>query len=84
MNINTAIKMIDKKISLIADIQMVIVDYLGNQDKEFRTNFVMTALTNDALRDDFTKFLNQTETDDNIKIQMTEINEMFLSMKEEE
>lgn len=84
ITIEEKLDILNTKIGMMADIQMTIVNHLGSKDDKFKMEFIMGTLSNDTIRDDFTKFINQFETDDNIKLQMTEINELFLSTKEEE
>ena len=84
ITIEEKLDILNTKIGMMADIQMTIVNHLGETNDKFKMEFLMGTLANDTIRDDFTKFINQFETDDNIKLQMTAINELFLSAKEEE
>lgn len=72
------------KINLMADMLLVVTDYLGTRDDEFRREFMVATLANDKIRNEFTDYLMSSDAPDGVKLSMTEINEEILSIMEEE
>ena len=75
---------IQNKINLMADMLLTVTTYLGARDDEFRKEFMITTLSNDTIRNEFTEFLMSSDAPDGVKLSMTEINEEILSIMEEE
>ena len=82
--VNDLIQMLDnmqKKISLLAQGQLFLCTFLADKfGAEFQKEFVVSMLSDDDLRNDFTEFINKTD-DDDIKAQMIEMNEWYREEK---
>jgi len=72
------------KIEFLSNTQMIIVDKLSKQDKEFQMEFIAMSLANDEIRNDFTQFLDEFNALDKLKTLMMEINEAAINIKKEE
>lgn len=82
--LNVKVNTLRYQIELLGRIQMLIVDKLAHDDRDFMNQFIMTALSDKNLRTGFTDFLfKETDAPDTIKTQMMEINELFKQMEEE-
>tara|TARA_B000000557_G_C20455715_1_gene309152 strand:- start:76 stop:435 length:360 start_codon:yes stop_codon:yes gene_type:complete len=64
------------KLKLISSLQQAIVEYLGNKSADFRATAVASVMQHQMFRDDFTKFLNESDdVPDEVKLTNMEINE---------
>ena len=64
------------KVKLIGSIQQATVEYLGNNSSYFRAAAVASVMQHQLFRDDFTKFLNESDdVPDEVKLTNIEINE---------
>jgi len=72
------------KIEFLSKTQMIIVDKLSKQDKEFQMEFIAMSLANDEIRNDITQFLDEFNAPDKLKTLMMEINEAAINIKKEE
>jgi len=79
------VKQLSMRINLLADMQMLVMEELGNKNPRFQAKAIANILSHDELREDFTEFI-QTEKgmSDNMKVFMQDINEMIKDIREEE
>jgi len=75
-----------KKISLLADIQMLILMEIGDKNPTFQGRVIANFLSRKEILDGFTEFVFNPENNvsDDIKLEMQEINEMLKQVGEEE
>lgn len=77
---------IGDKISLIATIQLTIIEHLGDTSPKFQNKVIMNTLADKKVRNNFTEFLNEIDTElsvpDSVKTRLIEINEMFAELEE--
>ena len=84
MNIDKQIKELSKRISMLGNVQMTLVDHFTANDNELMRKIMASMLSNDTFRDDFTVHLNDLEAPDEVKLFMQEVNEFMLTLNEEE
>tara|TARA_R100001224_G_scaffold43650_1_gene25112 strand:+ start:58 stop:312 length:255 start_codon:yes stop_codon:yes gene_type:complete len=84
MNIDKQIKELSKRISMLGNVQMTLVDHFTANDNELMRKIMASMLSNDGFRDDFTVHLNDLEAPDEVKLFMQEVNEFMLTLNEEE
>lgn len=79
------VEQLSMRINTLADMQMLVMEELGNNNPEFQAKTIATILAQDKLREGFTEFVQTKEgVSDNIKVFMQDINEMIKDIKEEE
>ena len=79
------VKQLSMRINVLADMQMLVMEELGNKNPRFQAKAIANILSHDELREDFTEFIQTEEgMSDNMKVFMQDINEMIKDMKEEE
>lgn len=69
------------KIDYLGRTQMMIVEKLSSLDEDFRLEFIAHALSQDEIRDGFTRFLDETDAPDAMKLMMMEMNEIAIKVK---
>jgi len=69
------------KIDYLGRTQMMIIEKLSSLDEDFRLEFIAHALATDEIRDGFTKFLDETNAPDAMKLMMMEMNEIAIKIK---
>tara|TARA_R100000234_G_C4940404_1_gene152680 strand:+ start:397 stop:714 length:318 start_codon:yes stop_codon:yes gene_type:complete len=78
------IENVNDRLCLMADIQHSIVNFLGEQYPEYKKDFIMSTISNDKVREEFTNFINKIDVSDEIKVQLMDLNEQILEAKREE
>jgi hypothetical protein len=84
MNIEKQLKAINKRINMLGNVQMTLVDHFTANDNDLMRKLMAAMLSNDTFRDDFTSHLNDMNAPDDVKLFMQEINEFMMTLKEEE
>ena len=84
MNIEKEMKELSKRISMLGNVQMTLVDHFTTNDNNLMRKIIASMLSNDGFRDDFTVHLNDLEAPDEVKLFMQEVNEFMLTLYEEE
>ena len=79
------VRQLSMRINMLADMQLLVMEELGNNNPRFQTKAIANILSHDEIRQDFTEFI-QTEKgmSDDMKLFMQDINELIKDMKEEE
>jgi len=79
------VKQLSMRINVLADMQMLVMEELGDKNPRFQTKAIAKILSHDELREDFTEFVQTEESmSDNVKLFMQDINEMIKDIREEE
>lgn len=75
-----------KKISLLAEVQMLLVAELGDDNPRFQAKVISNLLSNPEILDGFTEYVFNSDNNvsDEVKLEMQEINEMIKAVREEE
>ena len=75
-----------KKISLLAEVQMLLVAELGDDNPRFQAKVISNLLSNPEILDGFTEYVFNSDNNvsDDVKLEMQEINEMLKEVREEE
>ena len=84
MNIEKQMKELSKRISMLGNVQMTLVDHFTANDNDLMRKILASMLSNDKFRNDFTNHLNDLEAPDEVKLFMQEVNEFMLTLNEEE
>ena len=84
MNIEKQIKELSKRISMLGNVQITLVDHFTANDNDLMRKILASMLSNDKFRNDFTNHLNDLEAPDEVKLFMQEVNEFMLTLNEEE
>ena len=84
MNIENELKSINKRINMLGNVQMTLVDHFTANDNDLMRRLMAAMLSNDTFRNDFTTHINDMNAPDDVKLFMQEINEFMLTLKEEE
>ena len=84
MSIEEQLQAINKRINMLGNVQMTLVDHFTANDNDLMRRLMAAMLSNDTFRDDFTTHLNDLDAPDDVKLFMQEINEFMLTLKEEE
>ena len=84
MSIEEQLQAINKRINMLGNVQMTLVDHFTANDNDLMRKLMAAMLSNDTFRDDFTTHLNDLDAPDDVKLFMQEINEFMLTLKEEE
>tara|TARA_R100000353_G_scaffold73011_1_gene55852 strand:- start:36 stop:290 length:255 start_codon:yes stop_codon:yes gene_type:complete len=84
MSIEEQLQAINKRISMLANVQMTLVDHFTANDNDLMRRLMAAMLSNDTFRNDFTIHLNNLDAPDDVKLFMQEVNEFMLTLKEEE
>jgi len=77
---------LSKKISLLADVQMLLIEEMGNNNQSFQAKVIATLLSKQEVLEGFTNFVFDPDNNvsDAVKLEMQEINEMIKELREEE
>jgi len=79
------VKQLSMRINILADMQLLIMEELGNKNPRFQAKTIAAILSHDKIREDFTEFIQTEEgMSDNMKVFMQDINEMIKDIREEE
>tara|TARA_A100001011_G_scaffold72577_1_gene74462 strand:- start:267 stop:521 length:255 start_codon:yes stop_codon:yes gene_type:complete len=84
MNIEKEIYELSKRINMLGNVQMTLVDHFTANDNDLMRKILASMLSNDKFRNDFTNHLNDLEAPDEVKLFMQEVNEFMLTLNEEE
>jgi hypothetical protein len=84
MNIEEQLQSMNKRINMLGNVQMTLVDHFTAKDNDLMRKLMAAMLSNDSFRDDFTTHINDLNAPDDVKLFMQEINEFMLTLKEEE
>ena len=84
MTIKQQLQAINKRINMLGNVQMTLVDHFTANDDNLMRKLMAAMLSNDTFRDDFTTHLNDLDAPDDVKLFMQEVNEFMLTLKEEE
>jgi hypothetical protein len=84
MNIEEQLQSMNKRINMLGNVQMTLVDHFTANDNDLMRKLMAAMLSNDSFRDDFTTHINDLNAPDDVKLFMQEINEFMLTLKEEE
>ena len=84
MNIENELKSINKRINMLGNVQMTLVDHFTANDNDLMRKLMAAMLSNDTFRNDFTIHLNNLDAPDDVKLFMQEINEFMLTLNREE
>ena len=66
-----------RQIDILTTVQMSIVEYLGKKSHKFRNEVMASVLAKDNLREEFTKFTQDNDVPDAVKLEMIRINELI-------
>lgn len=73
------------RINTLADMQLLLMEEIGDKNPRFQMKAVAAILSKDEIRNEFTEFINTEEgISDNMKVFMQDINEMIKDIREEE
>ena len=77
---------LSKKISLLAEVQMLLIEEMGNNNQSFQAKVIATLLSKQEVLEGFTNFVFDPDNNvsDAVKLEMQEINEMIKELREEE
>ena len=79
------IEQLSMRINTLADIQLLLMEEIGDNNPTFQMKAVAAILSKDEIRDEFTEFISTEEgMSDNVKVFMQDINEMIKDIREEE
>jgi hypothetical protein len=84
MNIEKQLQDMNKRINMLGNVQMTLVDHFTANDNDLMRKLMAAMLSNDSFRDDFTTHINDLNAPDDVKLFMQEINEFMLTLNEEE
>ena len=84
MSIENELQSINKRINMLGNVQMTIVDHFTASDNDLMRKIMAAMLSNDTFRDDFTTHLNDMNAPDDVKVFMQEVNEFMLTLNKEE
>ena len=84
MSIEEQLQAINKRINMLGNVQMTIVDHFTASDNDLMRKIMAAMLSNDTFRDDFTTHLNDMNAPDDVKVFMQEVNEFMLTLNKEE
>lgn len=83
MNVEQAIKNLDKRLETIGKMQLMVMEELSRRNPRFQRKAIAQMLAIDEVREGFTEHIaNDPEVDDAIKIFMMGLNE-FVKQEEE-
>lgn len=83
--IKDKLNQLSMRINTLADMQLLVMEELGNKNPRFQVKAIAAVLSHDEIREDFTEFIQTTEgMSDNVKVFMQDINEMIKDIREEE
>lgn len=73
------------RINTLADMQLLVMEELGNNNPKFQAKAIAALLYHDEIRNDFTEYIQTKEgASDKLKVFMQDINEMIKDIREEE
>ncbi len=79
------LEQLSMRINTLADIQLLLMEEIGDNNPKFQMKAVAAILSKDEIRDEFTEFISTEEgMSDNVKVFMQDINEMIKDIREEE
>ena len=76
------VEKLESRLRMLATGQRAIIEHFSENDKEFFIHMLSSFMANKKIRNDFTEYVNEN-ADDNIKIFMTEMNEIALDIDRE-
>jgi len=76
------VEKLESKMRMLATGQRAIIEHFSENDKEFFIHMLSSFMANKEIRNDFTEYVNEN-ADDDIKIFMTEMNEIALDIDKE-
>jgi uncharacterized membrane-anchored protein YjiN (DUF445 family) len=83
-----AMEAIGDRISLMATIQLTIIEHLGDKSPTFQNKVIMNTLADKKVRNNFTEYINEIDEElsvpDNVKARLIELNEMFAELEEDD
>ena len=76
------VEKLESRMRMLATGQRAIIEHFSEESKEFFIHMISSFMANKEVRDDFTEYVNEN-ADDDIKIFMTEMNEIALDIDKE-
>lgn len=76
------VEKLESRMRMLATGQRAIIEHFSENDKEFFIHMLSSFMANKEVRNDFTEYVNEN-ADDDIKIFMTEMNEIALDIDKE-
>ena len=79
------IEQLSMRINTLADIQLLVMEEIGDKNPRFQMKAIAAILSKDEIRNEFTEFISTEEgISDSMKVFMQDINEMIKDIREEE
>jgi len=76
------VEKLESRMRMLATGQRAIIEHFSENDKEFFIHMLSSFMANKEIRNDFTEYVNEN-ADDDIKLFMTEMNEIALDIDKE-
>ena len=76
------VEKLESRLRMLATGQRAIIEHFSENNKEFFIHMLSSFMANKEVRNDFTEYVNENANDD-IKIFMTEMNEIALDIDKE-
>jgi len=76
------VEKLESRMRMLATGQRAIIEHFSEDNKEFFIHMLSSFMANKEIRNDFTEYVNEN-ADDDIKIFMTEMNEIALDIDKE-
>ena len=74
------VEKLESRLRMLATGQRAIIEHFSEDNKEFFIHMLSSFMANKQIRNDFTEYVNENADDDDIKIFMTEMNEIALDI----
>jgi len=74
------VEKLESRLRMLATGQRAIIEHFSEDNKEFFIHMLSSFMANKEIRNDFTEYVNENADDDDIKIFMTEMNEIALDI----
>jgi len=74
------VEKLESRLRMLATGQRAIIEHFSEDNKEFFIHMLSSYMANKQIRNDFTEYVNENADDDDIKIFMTEMNEIALDI----
>ena len=74
------VEKLESRLRMLATGQRAIIEHFSEDNKEFFIHMLSSYMANKEIRNDFTEYVNENADDDDIKIFMTEMNEIALDI----
>ena len=74
------VEKLESRLRMLAPGQRAIIEHFSEDNKEFFIHMLSSFMANKEIRNDFTEYVNENADDDDIKIFMTEMNEIALDI----